>query len=86
MTTIFAANGRLYGSAMIDVEELLRGSPVYYKDGEIEMRLVLLTKPINAVCLEWKCKDEWVEVSSMRTAAFNAILDRYLEKQNEEIK
>ncbi|MCC9573205.1 hypothetical protein JHR38_08485, partial [Campylobacter jejuni] len=55
---------------MIDAEELLKDSPVYYRDGAIEMRIVLLAKPVNAVCLEWKCDDEWIEVSSMRTVAF----------------
>lgn len=53
-------------------EDLLGfGGPIYYKDGGVEMRLILV-EPNLAVCLEWKCGDEWIEVSSMRPAAFNA--------------
>lgn len=61
----------------INVEQLLKDSPVYYMDGGVEMRLILVPKPVNAVCLEWKCGEEWVEVSSMRTLAFDALLERY---------
>jgi len=61
-------------------EELLRDNPVLYKDGDCEMRLVLV-KPNIAVCLEWLHPNgEWVEVASMRPAAFNAFLQVYNEK------
>jgi hypothetical protein len=65
---------------MPDVEELLKDSPIYYTDGGVEMRLVLIPKPVNAVCLEWCCNGEWIEVSSMRTVAFSAFLGAYEKK------
>lgn len=58
----------------VNVEDAFNDGPIEYMDGTVEMRL-RLEKGI-AICLEWKCVDTWVEVSSMRPAAFAAFLDR----------
>jgi hypothetical protein len=58
----------------MDVEAAFRDGPIRYRDGDIEMRL-RLEKGI-AICLEWKSGEAWVEVSSMRPAAFTAFLGR----------
>ena len=58
-------------------EDLLKDEPIYYKDGNIEMRLILFGP---SVCLEWNNCGTWVEVSSMRQVALNAFLEAYDEK------
>jgi hypothetical protein len=69
----------------MNVEELFE-SPIYYKDGDIDMRLILLGKPVNAVCLEWCLNGEWHEVSSMRAVAFQSVLNRIFEIPQKEIE
>ena len=65
----------------MSAEELLKDKPIYYKDGNIEMRLVLV-EPNIAICLEWNCNGAWIEVSSMRPAAFNAFLREHETKSS----
>lgn len=62
----------------MNVEELFE-SPIYYKDGDIDMRLILYGKPVNTVCLEWCLNGDWKEVASMRAVAFEALIIRIKE-------
>lgn len=65
----------------MNIESLLT-EPLYYTDGSVQMRL-RLEKPNIAVCLEWLCGKDWIEVSSMRPIAFNVVLEKFSHQKKE---
>lgn len=63
------------GTIPMTIEEMLKEGPLEYMDGDNKMRLIIL--PGVAVCLDVFQAGQWTEVTSMRMAAFNAVLSKH---------